>query len=275
MERNDWPANLAGIWAPSPAFLICGGPSLQDFPLERLKERGVVSLGVNNASAWAPIKAWCFSDEQMKFHHGLFLDPAVMTFAPFPKLEKRFFVKTEDGFRRTSIRIKDCPNTYGFERLTCFAPNSFFDTSFAHWGPGKHQWSCAKPIGVLCTMLIGLRLLCYLGVKTIYLLGVDFKGRDGKCYGFPSNKAERNRRYQWEGEMLESLKGPMKKKRIRLFNCSETSACDLFPFRSFDEAIKDCKGSVPEESFDTVGWYSKDQTKRQANSNEEFVPVHF
>lgn len=275
VERDGWPVNLAGLWSPCPAFLVCGGPSLQDFDLNRLKDRGVVSLGVNNASAFAPIKAWVFSDEQVKFHHGLFLDPAVMTFAPSPKLHHRFYIKTAEGFRRSAITIGECPNTYGFERYTCFIPRSFFTTSFAHWGPGKHQWSSVPPIGTLCTMLIGLRLLHYLGVKTIFLLGVDFKGRDGLCYGFPNDKAERNRRYQWETEMLAALQRPMRRKGIQVFNCSETSDCKLFPFRPFNEALACCKGSVPDEPFDTTVWYSKDKTKAEAETNPPLLPQNF
>lgn len=267
--------DLEGLWSPSPAFLVGGGPSLQDLPLDRLRERGVVSLGVNNAAAWAPVKAWVFSDPQSKFHHGLFLDPAVMTFCPVPKLKRQVLLKDDDGWHYTGTRVRDCPNTYGFDRSTRFVPEEFFKTTYAHWGPKKKQPKDRKIPGVLCTMMLGIRLLYYLGVRRIYLLGMDFHGRSGKCYGFPEANRERNGRYTKEASMLQLLLPEFEKVGLELWNCSPDSALTLFPFRSFDAAVSDCKGSVPEEPFDTFGWYGKSRVKEDCERNEKVVPVGF
>jgi hypothetical protein len=278
VRRNDEPANIANLWAPNPAFLICGGPSINDFPTEKLRDRGVMSMAVNQVAAWVPTRAWCFSDPQNKFHHALFLDPAIMTFSPNPKLRHKIYIKTEEGFRRTEIRVRDCPNTFGFERQTCFVPRTFYTDKWAHWGPGSGQPEEERGVkkqGCLCTMMLGLRLLNYLGVKTIYLVGVDFVGRDGMCYGFPSQKKERNKRYRWEGWMLEQLKPEMAKRGIEVFNCNPQSNCFLFPYRRWEDALEDCKGSVGEEPLDTVGWYSKSKTKEEVQRHDPFTPRHF
>jgi hypothetical protein len=128
---------------------------------------------------------------------------------------------------------------------------------------------------MLTTMFLGIRLLHYLGVRRIYLLGVDFKGRDGLCYGFPSDKRERNRRYWSERRMFEALMPQFEKHKVEFFNCSESSALELFPYKSFEEAIIDCKGSVPPEPFDTTDWYNKKLAKEQREANPPVTPVHY
>jgi hypothetical protein len=267
--------DLEGLWAPSPAFLVCSGPSLQDHPLDRLRERGVVSLGINNAAAFAPIKAWAFSDPQYKFHHGLFLDPAVMTFAPVPKLKRRIYLKDDDGWHETGVRVRECPNTYGFDRSNQFVPEKFFSTTFAHWGPGSKQPTDRPISGPLCTMLLGIRLLHYLGVRRIYLLGVDFQSRDGLRYGFPDGTPGRNGRYVKEQRLLELLAPELVERGMELFNCAIDNRLGLFPYRPFHVAIEDCKGSVPPEPFDTHGWYGKKKTRDDAERLPKIVPRFF
>jgi len=277
ITRNGKPIDLEGLWSPNPAFLVCGGPSLQDVDLSRLKDRGVASMGVNLSAAWAPVRAWCFSDSHFKFHHGLWFDPVVMTFAPVPKInnpKRLVHVKDSVGFH-DSISTMFCPNTYGFHRKTRFVPREFFTTEYAHWGPRGDQPKGEEEQGCLCTMLIGLRLLVYLGVRRVYLLGVDYHGRDGRCYGFPNEKGERNGRYRHEAHMLKQLEPEFKDRGIELYNCSERSFCRLYPYVPFAEALLDCKGSVPEEPFDTTDWYRLDRHKIECKRNPKIVPRHY
>ena len=260
VTRNGKPIDLSGLWAPHPAFLCGSGPTLPDYPLERLQERGVVSFGINNAAAVAHTKAWTFSDPQSKFHHALYFDPAVMTFAPHPKLKKRIIVKTREGFHSTDIKVRDCPNTYGFDRSTQFDPENFFSTAFAHWGSGKHQPKNVEPSGCLATLLIGVRLLYYLGVRTIYLLGIDHYGN--------------RRRWKKEDRVFERLLPVFERVGLDIFNCNPKSGCQVFPFRSWDFAIADCKGSIV-EPLDLEGWYSKKEVSEQCKRNQMLVPAHY
>lgn len=275
IERRDKPIDLEGLWAPCPAFLVGGGPSLRDFPLERLKDRGVLSLAVNHAAAVAPVKAWVFSDWHGKFHQNLFLDPAIMTFAPQPKMRRKLNAKVDGVFFPTKVRIRDCPNTFGYHRQSRFVPETFFTDRFGHWGPRADQPKDKPEEGCLCTMLIGLRLLFYLGVRTVYLLGVDYKGRDGLCYGFPCDKGDRRRRYKWEGHMLRRLGPEMEKRGLEVYNCNPDTDCDVFPVRLFNEALAHCKGSVTTEEYDTEEWYATSRWKDQREQNPPFKPVNF
>lgn len=261
VTRNGEPANVRNLWAPCPAFLVGSGSSLECFPLQELGKRGVASLGINNAAAQAPCRAWCFSDPQSKFHHALFLDPSVMTFSPHPKLKRRIKVKTADGFRDTDLRVRDCPNTYGFDRSTCFDPDRFFDTTFAHWGSGKHQPTDVKGSGMLATLLLGMRLLYHLGVRRVHLLGVDHYGT--------------RRRWSKEDESFLRLLPVFERYGFEIWNCNPESKCRVFKFRDFQAAVDDCRGSVPDGPLDVGGWYAKATVKEECEANPKFTPIHF
>jgi len=254
------PANISGIWAPSPGFLLCGGPSSNKLPLEKLRERGIVSLGINNSAGHIYTNAWIFSDPQEKFHHGLYVDPKIMTFAPIPKLDKRVRVKVGDEFIWSSTKVMDCPNTYGFDRKTSLYPDKFLKTTYAQWGYGGKQPE-DTPFECLATMLLGIRMMCYLGCPRIYLLGVDFfRGEDAQ-YSFNQKARTSNKRYVHETAMLKSIKPYLKESGIEVFNCNPDTKCDAFDIVSFEDAFEDCKGLTPAEPFDLANWYDKPPKK--------------
>ena len=261
VERNEAPANLQGLWAPCPAFLLGSGPSGVGSDAKQIGQRGIVSMATNNTAALAPVRAWCFSDPQKKFHHALFLDPSIMTFSPIPKLKRYVVAKVNGEFYQTDVRVSECPNTYGYARSTQFDPENFFTTTFAHWGSGKHQPEGVEPSGCLATLFLGIRLLYYLGVRRIYLLGVDHYGG--------------RRRWAKESKCFERMLPVFEKHRLEMFNCNPRSEFRVVPFVRFEHAVADCKGSVPHEPLDVEGYYAKREVKRQVEKNLKFKPLHF
>lgn len=263
------PVDLCGLWSPSAAFLVCGGPSINKVPFQRLQERGIVSMAVNNVAGYVPVSAWTFGDPQKKFHHGLFLDPKIMTFAPFGKMKRHVRAKLPDGtFRTVNRRVRECPGTFGIMRRTKFDAPTFLTTPYAHWGRGGKQEEDNRPFMCLCTMLMGIRLLHYLGCPRVYMLGVDFSMTDEAQYSFGQSSSVRNGRYAKENTMLHELKPFFDKEGFQLFNCNPESGCDVFPKVSFEQAFEDCKGAVPDEPFDLMDWYGK----RVAEENEKAYP---
>ena len=266
------PVNLNGLWAPSAGFLVCGGPSINKIHFDKLRERGIVSLAVNNVAGHVPVTAFCFSDPQSKFHHGLFLDPKMITFSPIAKLKKRVRAKLEDGtFQSLKTRVRNCPSTFGFDRKTTFNAKTFLTTEHAHWGRGGKQTSDDKPFTCLCTMLLGIRLMHYLGCSRVYLLGVDFKRTEEAQYSFNQQAGVRNGRYSNENAMLAELKPYFDKEGFKLFNCNPESGCDVFPKVSFEDAFEDCKGAVPNEPFDMADWYNKGIAEEQEKMHPELM----
>ena len=256
--------DLNGFWAPSAAFLVCGGPSINKLPHHKLAERGIASLAVNNIAGHVRVAAFVFSDPQNKFHHGMFLDPKLLTFAPLGKMKRRVRAKLPDGtFRGLKMRVQECPGLLGFSRKTVFEAKTFLTTTYAQWGRGGKQPEEDKPFTCLCTMLLGIRLLHYLGCPRVYMLGVDFNMTDEAQYAFGQKCSARNGRYSKENAMLAELKPYFDADGFSLFNCNPESKCDVFPKVSFDDAFEDCKGGVPDEPFDLSEWYNKGIAKEQ------------
>jgi hypothetical protein len=264
------PVDLNGLWGPSPGFLVCGGPSLNDIPKERLRERGIISLAVNNSAGHMPVSAWVFGDPQNKFHHGIHLDPKCLTFAPNGKLRKKINVKNQDGkFRATDIRVMDCPGVMGFSRSSVFNKDTFLTDVSAHWGPGGKQ--SEGKIKILDTMFLGLRLMHYLGCPRVYMLGVDFNMTSDRPYAFGQEKGGRNGRYKKTNSLLKELRPVFEKAGFFVYNCNPKSKCDAFDYVSFEKAYLDCKGGIPPEPFDLSQWYEKTIAESQIQENRAIM----
>jgi hypothetical protein len=252
------PIDLCGLWSPAAGFLVCGGPSVNKLPYQALRERGIVSLAVNNVAGHIPVSAWCFGDPEKKFHHGIHLDPKCLTFAPLGKLGKHIRAKTPDGsFRNLDIKLRDCPGTFGFSRKAVFDAPTFFETEYAQWGRGGNQPADNSPFRCIDTMLLGVRLMHYLGCPTVYMLGVDFEMTEKEQYAFGQTCHARNGRYSKQNAMLRELLPTFQKVGFKVFNCNPESKCDVFPFATFEEALGACRGAVPKEPFDLARWYEK------------------
>lgn len=260
---------IRNIWAPNPAFLVGGGPSINEIDYMRLAERGVVSLGVNNIAARVPVRAWTWSDTPSKFHHGCMFDPAILKFIPVPKLNKRVRAKiSPNRFQHTAYRCADCPSVFGYHRKGIFHPDKFLTTEYASWGQGKHghqeyiRMNLKPRDQILFTFFLGLRLLHYLGIRRMYLLGVDFTMTKDKGYAFdqdrwPGAVTGNNNHYAIAPRMLAELKPIFEEAGLFIYNCNPTSHLEVFDHVPFEQALQDCKGGVPPEPFDTKGWYER------------------
>ena len=122
---------------------------------------------------------------------------------------------------------------------------------------------------VLASMMLGFRLLHYLGCPRIYLLGVDLWMTDEQPYAFAQTKKARNGRYQDENLMLHEIRPVMEASGVEIFNCNPMSKCDAFPLVPFDDALKDCRGAVPKEPFDTDQWYEKSVAEAHIEANPQ------
>ena len=319
------PINLSGLWGSSAAFLVCGGPSLKSLPLDKLRQRGIVSLGINQVSSIVPVSAWTFGDPAEKFHHGLHLDPKTITFAPLGKLRHPLNAKLPDGrFCKMGLEsgealcLRDCPATFGYSRDSIFDAKTFLTTPYAHWGGtpfqvpnikigstepfcthcGKgglvlteHHIDCPSCHGhfnlnkhkefeyqhektfALTSMMLGFRLLHYLGCPRIYLIGVDLWMTDDQPYAFDQTKKARNGRYGDENEMCRQIRPILEADGMKVFNCNPQSKCDAFEMVSFDDALEDCRGAVPVEPFDTAQWYDKHIAQAMIEANPQPVKV--
>jgi len=268
MHRTDCLKNLL---AGRSAFLICGGPSAKPH-LDRLNRRGVFSLAVNNsAGSIARPQAFVFSDPPLKFSHSIWQDPAVMKFCPTPKMRssRNMLREKVDGvFYKSSLTVVDCPNVWGFRRESLLRPDdSFFTLPGACWGNLDSGIKITGEQKTVCTMLLGIRLLVYLGAQRIHMLGVDFRMTPESGYSFAQARTQNacisnNRQFGIVNEWLCKMQsdGVFERRGVSLFNCYQHSGLRAFPYVPFEQALEDVVGQV-EEFPDLGGWYEKSRCK--------------
>jgi hypothetical protein len=252
------------------AFLVCGGPSTKQVDFMQLKERGIFSLGVNNVAAFVPVSAFVCSDPPSKFWDGIFKDPKVMKFLPTPKLRgrrSRIRERKADGeFISTKKSTAAMPNVWGFERRSWLMPDdTWFLSSGAAWGNHSNGVKRTGEEKSVCTMLLGLRLLQYLGAKRVFLLGVDFwmdpKRDKHDNYSFGEERDEgacnsNNNIYRVVNDWLIRLRPVFEKYGFETYNTYEHSRLRAFDYCPFEDALELCR-AVPAESPDLAGWYKK------------------
>lgn len=267
--RDEQPIGhpLRNLWAPNPCFLVCSGPSLNDYPLDCLRQRGVVSLGLNNASAYAPVTAATIGDPASKFSSNIFLDPRVLKLVPRTRLKDRVRAKVGDEFRYTRFRVKDCPNVYGFERDCAMDPNAFLTKTSATWGVNSRGAELTGLPKCLFSLFLALRLCWYLGSRRVYLLGVDFRMLPGKqvgnyAFGQVGSGDNNNASYALAIRLLSLCEAHFKDMGYEIFNCNPNSNLRQFPHVPFSEALEDCRGGVQREPYDLSGYYEKNEEKR-------------
>jgi len=268
---------LQGIMEGCGGFLMGGGPSANKMPLELLNTRGCWTLAVNNVGGHARVRPQAFvcSDPPMKFSHSIWFDPGIRKFVPTPKLTGRRAVirqKFPDGtFKNHEKRVPQCPEVWGFQRSSWLTPDDrFLLENGAMWGNQDFGVKKTGQPKTVCTMLLGLRLMCYLGFRKIYLVGCDFYMRPDWGYSFEQGRTEEacnsnNRQFsivnQWLCELQQG--GVFAKFGIEIFNCYERSGLRAFPYVPFEEAVLDVKGVI-EDTPDLFGWYEKvDKVERK------------
>lgn len=250
-------------WSPHAGFIVGSGPSLAETPIEFLADRGICSIGINNAAGYARTSAMVCADPPEKFHHGIWLDPKVLKFVPHGKMWKRIRAKRRDGsLAYTALRVADCPSVIGYARGATWEPAKFLSHEEATWGRGTDDAKAQQKPKVLFSFFIALRLMHYLGVRRIYLIGVDFGMRPGTSYAFDQWRSQgeidtNNERYRNAAAMCAELRPHLEQAGVQVFNTNPNSHLGAFPHIPLERAVADAGQLVPGEPFDLSGWYEK------------------
>lgn len=236
---------------------------MNEVDYKRINERGICSVGINNAAAYAPVRAMVSGDPPEKFHWGTFFDPGIIKFLPKQYLAKRIRARCDEGFRFTSFRACDCPQVYGITRTAQFDPERFFDTKFASWGVNT---DCHERTGLpkcIFTFFIAFRVLHYLGVRRVYMIGVDFAmanpGMGIGSYAFQQKGGAggNNDHYRAAVKLMGLLSPVFDSAGFAVYQTNPNSRLTCFPLVKFEAALEDCRNPVPHEPFDLRDWYTK------------------
>lgn len=178
---------LANTYQGASCFLVCGGPSLNQTPLELLNNRGILVAAVNQAGAThVRPDLWFSVDDPAHFHAAIWSDPHVMKFARIDQASKSIVQRSGERFTPTGQTANRSPNTWFFRPTKGIRPTQFLAEKRIVWGGTANL--DGKSLEKRSVMLVALRLLFWLGVRTVYLVGADFRMTPESTYAFDDPK---------------------------------------------------------------------------------------
>jgi len=249
------------------AFLMLSGPSLNQIDLVQLNRRGIVTMAVNNAWSLHRPTLWTCVDDPGRFIDTGWKDPGILKIVPVSHFDKRLRVQNPDGsFRASAFKVRQMPGVLFYRRSDHFDHSRFLKSDIINWGQdGEHTDSLGIK-GKRSVMLAALHLLHYLGFRTVYLLGCDFKMAGDRKYAFDENRSAQaichnNILYESLHKRFEALKPHFDLHGFEVINCSPGSELSVFERMEFADAVE-AAGAECGKALSTAGWY---QPKEGAN----------
>jgi len=255
--QDHHPLWLGDIYRGRSAFLIAGGPSFASLDHSRLRQPGILTMGINNSIKTFRTNLWVCVDSPDHFLRSIWLDPTIMKFAPICHASK--FIFNSDEWKFMDVRVGDCPNMVFYKRNEHFKAKQFLWEDCINWGNHKDHG------GGRSVMLAAIRILFTLGIRRIYLLGADFKMDKNNKYHFAQdrkrNSISGNREtYIKLNKWLAELRPLFEAQDLLIFNCNSKSKLDAFDYVSFEEALSsvltefgniDVKNERTQDLYDT------------------------
>ena len=259
--HNVW---MGDMYRGESAFLILGGPSFSKVDKSKLDRAGVLTMGVNNSVKTYRPNLWISVDDPTHFMKSIWFDPKITKFVPYSHSEKSLF--DNEAWQEMTAKVGDCPNVWFYKRNEHFIAKQFLFEDTVNWGNHKDHG------GGRSVMLAAIRVLFYLGIRKIYLLGCDFKMDENTKYHFEQDRAEgsikgNNSTYELLVDRFTQLKPIFEANGLNIYNCNPDSGLKVFPFVDFDEAIKTSTAGLPADLSKerTVGLYERTVNKKKKN----------
>jgi len=279
---------LGDMYRGSSAFLICSGPSANDLDLSLLQTPGILTMGINNSVRTFRPNMWTSVDEPESFIKSIWLDPTIMKFVPYDYVESKLFDSTT--WKMTELKVGQCPNVSYYRRNENFNSKRFLFEDTFNWGNHTNLCQCGfwrpepkkdekkivtcpkcnkRRFGSRSVFLPALRLLYFLGVRSVFLIGCDFRMNNKKSnYSFKQSRSNssvvnNNSTYEMLSERMEELKPIFEAMGFQVFNCNPKSKLDIFPIVSFEDAVSAATAHMPMvEKERTAGLYERKKSKK-------------
>lgn len=268
--REAHTAHLIDKYKGYPAFLIAGGPSFAKIDKSKLAQPGVLTMGYNNVVKVFRPKMWSSVDHPQHFLTSIWKDPTIEKYVPFDHCEKQ--ILDVETLQELPIKVGDCPNVWFFRRNEYFNADRYLWEDTINWG--NH----GKLGGARTGILASIRILWLLGIRTIFLLGVDYKMDDTNKYCFAQNRTPESIKgneatYQEMQKRFAQLRPVFERYGLNVYNCNPDSRLRVFDFVNFDDAVKACRGMLPTNLDDerTEGLYERnaDEAKVQEDARKD------
>jgi hypothetical protein len=258
------PAHMKNLYNNATAFLICGGPSFAQLDHSKLRQPGILTMGVNNSAKTFRPNLWIHVDAPDRFIRSVFFDPTIVKFSPITLQEKQIW--DSDRWQWTGKRLKDCPSVVFFQRNAIFRPAEFLTEPTINWGNSKMHG------GGRSVMLAAIRILYEIGVRRIYLLGADFEMNETRAYHFAQERTAaiakgNNGVYNQLQERFTALRPIFERAGLHVFNCNPASKLTAFDHVPYDDAIAAAVkafGQVDVAAERTAGLYDANKIPQKA-----------
>jgi hypothetical protein len=232
--QDHHPLWLGDIYRGWSAFLIGGGPSFGKLDHGQLRRPGILTMGLNNSVKTFRPNLWVAVDSPDHFLRSIWLDPTIMKFVPICHASK--FIFDSDSWSFVDLRVGDCPNVVYFKRNEHFQAKQYLWEDCINWGDHK------KYGGSRSVMLAAIRILFILGIRRLYLLGVDFKMDGNTKYHFEQDRNQgsiegNNLTYMKLNERFAELRPYFEKEDMQIYNCNQDSNLRTFQFMPFEQAL--------------------------------------
>lgn len=237
------------------AFLICGGPSLNRQDIASLQQRGILIAAVNQVAAThVRPHIWFSVDPPKSFHGRIWEDAAIWKFiksdflSPKAADNRHYRLWNGRAWEPQSRTCVDVPNVWFFKHCDAWEPETFLSQPIPTWSTTAEFKSAKKSV-----MLIALRLLYWLGVRSVYLLGCDFSMGNPESYAFeeskgPSGQRSNNKTYTALNRSFEQLRTLFERHGYRVYNCTDGGGLHAFPRLTLEEAVCRALKAFPAES---------------------------
>lgn len=243
------------------AFLICGGPSFGQLDHAKLRQPGILTMGINNAVKTYRPNLWVSVDDPSHFIRSIWLDPTITKFVPICHAGKRIF--NSDAWQWTAMQVRDCPAVHYYKRNEHFRPDQFLWEDTFNWGNHKNHG------GGRSVMLVAIRLLFYLGIRRVFLLGADFSMNESDRYHFDQDRSKSSVRgnmstYQKLNGWFSELRPRFEAEGFHVFNCNGQSHLKAFDHVAYEDAIGfvlDEWGNINLVNERTAGLYDQEKPK--------------
>ena len=267
-SRDSHPLWMGDVYRGSSAFLILGGPSFSNIDKSKLSKPGILTMGVNNSVKSFRPNLWICVDDPTHFIKSTWLDPKITKFVPFSHSEKPIF--DNESWKELTTKVGDCPSVFFYKRNERFVADQFLFEDTINWGNHKDYG------GGRSVMLAAIRMLFYLGIRTIYLLGCDFNMNEQSKYHFEQDRTTSSIKgnlstYKLLADRFKELKPIFEENGLEIFNCNSNSNLKVFPFIELDEAIKLASSELPADIVNerSAGLYDRISKEKEKEKKEK------
>ncbi len=245
-------------------FLILSGPSLNKLDLEKLRQPGIVTFGVNNSPKVFRPNLWTSGDSPQNFMISIYRDPLIRKFVTYAKKNSVLF--DNDRWKESHLKVGDCPNVTYHHMNDKFEPETYLGEDSICWGRKRNEGGCRS------VMMAAVKITYSLGFRKVFIIGADFSMSEKSKYAFDQDRTEgsmrnNNNAYKKLNERFDLLRPYFEKAGYYVFNSTPDSGFKSFDYVPYESAIKIALKDFP----DTVNERSAGMYDRAAKLREEEV----